>query len=266
MAVGLCRVIEGIGVGSVDQALIGEVIGPGLAGLFVIDLLVERRVGVDDVAHEVAVLVLHVAVGAFIEVVDHRGRQLVRADGGSRGVGSEEAARQHVEEHDDADDQNSADGDQRRLQALAHTFLCFVGSLRERRPLPCACSFRGMRSFGIIPLICHKSEFCRKPAAVSRSGNSMRIIPKTARHMQEEFFCRNDAKTALFAQKSAAAYAYKVSPQKPCGSNYNLHETGRWVASLLLLCFQRPPPVRAVGGRPAIDSKSIRHPLNIMWV
>ena len=128
VAVSLCRVIEGIGVGSVDQALIGEVIGPGLAGLFVIDLLVERRVGVDDVAHEVAVLVLHVAVGAFIEVVDHRGRQLVRADGGSRGVGSEEAARQHVEEHDDADDQNSADGNQRRLQALAHTFLCFVGS------------------------------------------------------------------------------------------------------------------------------------------
>lgn len=61
--------------------------------------------------------------------------------------------------------------------------------------------------------------------------------------------------------------SYKqVSPQKPCGSNYNLHETGRWVASLLLLCFQRPPPVKAVGGRPAIDSKSIRHPLNIMWV
>ena len=53
------------------------------------------------------------------------------ADGRGGGVRGKEAAGQHIEEDNDTDDQNGADGDQRRLQALAHAFLCFIGSLRN---------------------------------------------------------------------------------------------------------------------------------------
>jgi len=53
-------------------------------------------------------------------------------------------------------------------------------------------------------------------------------------------------------------------PCLPCRSEDN-PPLGRWVASLLLLCFQHPHR-RKRCGRPAIHSKSIRHPLSVMWV
>ena len=131
VAVGFGLVGDRVDLRCGGQTLLGEEIGPGLTGVGVIGLLVERRVGVQDIAHKIAVLLLHGAVGVFIEVVDHSRGKVVAADGRGGGVRGKEAAGQHIEEDNDTDDQNGADGDQRRLQALAHAFLCFIGSLRN---------------------------------------------------------------------------------------------------------------------------------------
>ena len=73
----------------------------------------------------------------------------------------------------------------RRLQALAHAFLCFVGSLRGCGLLLALVLFTGCAHFGIIPLI--SLGFARKKREIVPSGNSMRIIPKTAAICKQNF-------------------------------------------------------------------------------
>ena len=131
VAVGLGFVGNRVDFGSGGQTLLGEEIGPSLAGIGIIGLLIKRRIGVEDITHKIAVLFLHAAVGVLIEVVDHSRGKLVAADSCRSGVRGEETAGQHVEEDNDADDQNSTDYSQRCLQAFAHAFFCFIGSLRN---------------------------------------------------------------------------------------------------------------------------------------
>lgn len=106
VAVGFGLVGDRVDLRCGGQTLLGEEISPGLTGVGVIGLLVERRVGVQNIAHKIAVLLLHGAVGVFIEVVDHSRGKVVAADGRGGGVRGKEAAGQHIEEDNDTDDQN----------------------------------------------------------------------------------------------------------------------------------------------------------------
>ena len=150
--VGDSRVIDRVGAHGGFETFLGQVIRPGDALLFIIILLAQRRVGVDDVGVQVAVLVLKRGLCALEEVVDHSGGELMRADDGGGGVGSKIAARQHGEENDQRDEHCDRGDDQRGLETFAHAGL-FTGGLLRSRGCPALFLFAGCAHNGIIPLI-----------------------------------------------------------------------------------------------------------------
>ena len=153
-AVGDCRVVDGKQARRALQALLREGIGPGDAVFFVVVLLIERRVGVDEIAHHVAVLAAHGVVGFLIEIVHHGGGQLVAANGRRGRVTGQIAAGQHGEKRDDGNYQYKADDADGPFQTLAHTlFLGYSGGFAGSDLLLALVLFARCAHFRIIPLV-----------------------------------------------------------------------------------------------------------------
>ena len=154
LAVCNCFVVDGVDARRAVQTLLNEGVCPGDAVFLVVVLLVERRVGVDHIAHHVAVLAAHGVIGFLIEIVHHGRCELVTAHGCGGRVTGKIAAGQHGEKGDNGNYQYKADDADGPFQTLAHTlFLGCGGGFAGSDLLLALVLFARCAHFRIIPLV-----------------------------------------------------------------------------------------------------------------
>ena len=214
-------VIDGVGGSGVGQTGGDEVVGPALAGLFVVGLLAQSGVLVEEQAQVAAVVGGKVAVGVAAEVIDHSGRQLVFTDSRGGRMFCKEAGRQHGKENDHGDGKHCNHNAQSGLTALAHALFLVLDFRSDVLSLLLALVFfTRCTHLGIIPLIVR----CTKFAPV---GDSTHIILKNTVGFKSGFhiYGKKHKRRKPDKKRQALKSAPAAIPRWPCSPNYNLHET-----------------------------------------